>query len=130
MHSLSGFHSQIKRYKRILTTLCSLPLTKSFQNSGDQSITFHLLLPQASSMAGSYENISGQDQTAHSSLLAVKQHQNFVNDLEPIKYDAFMLPIVKCLKYSPLTIVLTKMENVPLSLLSRGYSTSNYIKEE
>lgn len=38
--------------------------------------------------------------------------------------------MIECLKYSPLTISLSRMENVPLSLLSKAYSSPNYIKEE
>lgn len=38
--------------------------------------------------------------------------------------------MIECLKYSPLTIALSRMESVPLSLLSKAYSSSNYIKEE
>lgn len=51
-------------------------------------------------------------------------------DLDLCKYDNFMLPIVECLQYSPLTIALTKMENVPISLLSKAYSSASFIKEE
>lgn len=41
-----------------------------------------------------------------------------------------MLPIVECLKYSPLVIALTKVECVPMSPLSKAYSTAAYVKEE
>lgn len=50
--------------------------------------------------------------------------------LDHCKYDAFMLPIVECLKYYPLTITLSKIENVPLSLLSKAYSSALCVKEE
>ncbi|CAI9288706.1 unnamed protein product [Lactuca saligna] len=41
-----------------------------------------------------------------------------------------MLPMIECLKYSPLTNAQSRMENVPLSILSKAYSSANYIKEE
>lgn len=81
-------------------------------------------------MAGSSENLFVHDQTVLSSLLAIKQCKNLLIDLDPCKYDAFMLPIVQYVKYSPLTIALTQMENVPISLLSKAYSSANYLKEE
>lgn len=81
-------------------------------------------------MVGSSENLSVQDQMVHSSLLPIKQYQNLLINLESCKYDPFMLPIIECLKYSPLTIALTHMENVSISLLSKAYSSTNYVKEE
>lgn len=81
-------------------------------------------------MVGSSKNLSIQDQTVHSSLLAIKQNQIPVIDLDSCTYDAFMLPIVECLNYSPLTIALTQMENFPLSLLSKAHSSAKYIMEE
>lgn len=81
-------------------------------------------------MAGSSENVSVHDQTVHSSLLTVKEHQNMLIDLEPSKYEPFMFPIIVVLKYSPLTIALTKMNNDPLSMISKAYTSTNYIKEE
>ena len=41
-----------------------------------------------------------------------------------------MLPIVECLNYSHLVIGLTKVECVPMSLMSKAYSTAGYVKEE
>lgn len=51
-------------------------------------------------------------------------------DLEPFKYDAYILQIVECLKYSPLVIALTKVEVVPMSLLSQVYLSAKYVKTE
>ena len=73
---------------------------------------------------------SVHDQTAHSSLLSIKQNQNLILDLSPFKYDSYMLPIIECLKYSPLVTALTNVECVPMSLLSKAYSSASYIKEE
>lgn len=41
-----------------------------------------------------------------------------------------MLPISECLKYSLLTIALTQRENVHLSILSKAYTSANYVKDE
>lgn len=112
MHSLSEFPSQIEPYIRILANHLSLPLTKSSQKIfGDQNLSIVHLLHQAS-------------------LLAVKQHQNWVIDLDPVKYDIFMLPMIECLKYSPLTIAISRMQNVPLSIMSKAYLSANYVEEE
>lgn len=51
-------------------------------------------------------------------------------DLGPLKYDNYLLPIVECLKYSPLVSALTKIDSVPMSLLSKAYSSASYIKEK
>ena len=51
-------------------------------------------------------------------------------DLEPCKYEAYLLPMIECLKYSPPVNALTKMEDVLISLLSKAYSSASYIKEE
>lgn len=59
-----------------------------------------------------------------------QQHQNMVIDLDPVKYDSFMLPMIECLKYSPFRIALSKMENVLLSILSKAYFSKKYVNEE
>ncbi|KAL7585173.1 hypothetical protein Lser_V15G45228 [Lactuca serriola] len=81
-------------------------------------------------MVVSSKNISVQDQTAHLSLLAVKKHQNLIIDLDLVRYDPFLLPLIQCLKYSLLTIVMFQVGNVPLPILSKAYTTANYVKEE
>lgn len=81
-------------------------------------------------MAGSSETLSVQEHSAQSSLLAIKQSQNLVLDLDPFKYDSFMLLIVECQKYSPLVNALTRFETIPMSLLSKAYSSASYIKEK
>ena len=80
-------------------------------------------------MAASPENQYVQDQTVLSTLLSVKQHQNLIIDLNLVKYDAFLLPLIECLKYSPLTIAMTQVENAPLSILSKAYTIANYVKD-
>ncbi|KAL7585166.1 hypothetical protein Lser_V15G45226 [Lactuca serriola] len=77
-------------------------------------------------MAASSKDLSVQDQTAHLSLLVVKKHQNLIIDLDPVRYVPFLLPLIECLKYSPLTIVMFQVGNVPLSILSKAYTTANY----
>ena len=76
------------------------------------------------------ESSSLQDQTASSSLLAIKPNQNMIIHLNPFLYDSYMLHVVECLKYSPLVIALTQVELVPLSLLSQVYSTTTYDKNK
>ena len=78
-------------------TLCSLPLKNPLNIPGDQSIIVHLFLSQASTMTVSFKNISTCDQTSHSCLLAVKPHQKLMINLDPVKYDSFMLPMIECL---------------------------------
>ena len=81
-------------------------------------------------MAGSFETPSVQEQTGQSSLLTIKPHQNLILDLDPLKYDSFMLSIVEFSKYSLLFKALNMFKIFPMSLLSRAYSSSCCIKEE
>lgn len=67
---------------------------------------------------------------AQSTLLNIKAKQNLILDLEPSKYDAFIQPLIKFMRYSPMVITLTKFENVPLVHLSKAYSIASYLKEE
>ncbi|CAI9263390.1 unnamed protein product [Lactuca saligna] len=67
-------------------------------------------------MTRSYETPSFQEQTRQSLLHAIKPNQNLVIDLDPCKYDSYLLPIVECLKYSALITALTKTKSVPMSL--------------
>lgn len=76
------------------------------------------------------DSSSIQEHTTQSSLLTIKPHQNLILDLAPFKYDAFMLTIVKCQKYSPLVITMTKVECVLMLILSKAYSSAKYVKEE
>lgn len=129
MHFLSIFSTHIEWYVKVLRVPFLLSLSKSSQKiPDDQKIQLFIFFSKLSTMAGSYENLSVQDQTVHSSILTIKQQQNLLIDLEPCKYEPFMLLIVECLKYSPLTIVVTEMENVPLSMISKAYTFANYIK--
>ena len=48
--------------------------------------------------------------------------------LVPFKYDAYMLQVVECLKYSPMVNALTKVDIIPMSLLSQVYSSAKYVK--
>lgn len=76
------------------------------------------------------DSSSVQEQSAHTSLLNIKQNQKLILDLASFKYNAYMLPIVECLKYSPLVHALTKVECVPMSLLSKAYSSASYVQTE
>ena len=73
---------------------------------------------------------SVHDQTASLTLLSIKPNQNMIIELNPFLYDAYMLQVVECLKYSPLVLALTQVEAVPMSLLSQVYSTATYDKNK
>ncbi|KAL7582391.1 hypothetical protein Lser_V15G42272 [Lactuca serriola] len=53
---------------------------------------------------------------------------NLIIDLTLHVYDAFMFPIIECLKYSRLAPALTKVEVVPMECLSQIFSTAHYDK--
>ncbi|KAL7616230.1 hypothetical protein Lser_V15G04372 [Lactuca serriola] len=76
------------------------------------------------------ESSSVQEHTTQSTLLTIKPNQNLIMDSMPFKYDAFMLQIIECLKYSPLIIALTNVDIVPMSLLSQVYSSVKYVKDD
>ena len=69
---------------------------------------------------------SSVHETSH--ILPIRPQQSLVIDLTPVSYDAFMYPIVECLKYSPLVLALTKVETVPMECLSQIFSTAHYEK--
>ena len=65
---------------------------------------------------------------ATSHILPIRPQQSLIIDLTPHAYDAFMFPIVECLKHSPLVLALTKVEIVPMECLSQIFSTAHYDK--
>ena len=65
---------------------------------------------------------------ATSHILPIRPQQSLIIDLTPQVYDAFMFPIMECLKYSPLVPALTKVETVPMECLSQIFSTAHYDK--
>ncbi|KAL7609467.1 hypothetical protein Lser_V15G13968 [Lactuca serriola] len=65
---------------------------------------------------------------ATSHILPIRPQQSLIIDLTPQVYDAFMFPIIKCLKYSPLAPALTKAEAVPMEFLSQIFATAHYDK--
>lgn len=81
-------------------------------------------------MVGSLETPSVQEQTGQSQLLTINPNKNLVIDLDPFKSESYLLIIIECLEYSPLSTTLTKTECSPMSLLSKSYSLACYIKEE
>lgn len=81
-------------------------------------------------MTGSSETPYVQEQTGQSLLLSINPNKNLVIDLDPCKYESYLLTIVECLKYSPLITALTKMESVLMFLLSKAYSSVCYLVEE
>lgn len=72
------------------------------------------------------DSSSVDEQMAQSTLLGMKANPNLISDLDPSMYDAFLQPLIDCLRYSPLATALSKIENVPLALLSRAYSSACY----
>ena len=121
------FLSHGNRIKGFLNIPFSYTIHKISQASKRQKLSTVHLPHQASTMA---ESSSIQEHTAQSSLIMIKPNQNLIIDFIPFKYDSFMLQIVECLKYSPLVHALSKVECVPMSVLSQVYSSANYIKVE
>ncbi|KAL7585848.1 hypothetical protein Lser_V15G44772 [Lactuca serriola] len=65
---------------------------------------------------------------ATSHILPIRPQQSLIIDLTPHVYDAFMFPIIECLKYSPLAPALTKAEVVAMEFLSQIFATAHYDK--
>ncbi|KAL7597884.1 hypothetical protein Lser_V15G24275 [Lactuca serriola] len=65
---------------------------------------------------------------ATSHILPIRPQQCLVIDLTPQAYDSYMFPIIECLKYSPIAPALSKVESVPMELLSQVYATAHYDK--
>ncbi|KAL7614214.1 hypothetical protein Lser_V15G07192 [Lactuca serriola] len=65
---------------------------------------------------------------ATSHILPIRPQQSLIIDLTPHVYDAFMFPIIECLKYSPLAPALTKAKVVPMEFLSQILATAHYDK--
>ncbi|CAI9287503.1 unnamed protein product [Lactuca saligna] len=79
------------------------------------------------SMEGSSEHISFADQSASIIMLAVKHGQNMILDLDPLRYNEFLRPIIEYLKFSPLSQALTMVESVHLS---KTYLSAIYNKAD
>ncbi|KAL7609412.1 hypothetical protein Lser_V15G13559 [Lactuca serriola] len=65
---------------------------------------------------------------ATSQILPIRPQQSLIIDLTPQVYDAFMFPIIECLKYSSIAPALTKAEAVPMEFLSQIFPTAHYDK--
>ncbi|KAL7601907.1 hypothetical protein Lser_V15G26951 [Lactuca serriola] len=65
---------------------------------------------------------------ATSHILPIPPQQSLIIDLTPHAYDAFMFPIIECLKFSPIAPALTKAETVPMEFLSQIFATAHYDK--
>ncbi|KAL7588162.1 hypothetical protein Lser_V15G40899 [Lactuca serriola] len=65
---------------------------------------------------------------ATSHILPIRPHQCLVIDLNPLAYDSYMLPIIECLKYSQIAPALSRIESVPMEILSQVYATAYYDK--
>ncbi|CAI9286301.1 unnamed protein product [Lactuca saligna] len=77
-------------------------------------------------MVASSKTPSGADQTTTSGLLGIKANQNLILDLDPSKYDAFLQPLIECLRHSLLAGALSKLVHVTLVHLSNAFSTAHY----
>ena len=71
-------------------------------------------------------NSSSVHATSH--ILPIRPQQSLIIDLTHQAYDAFMFPIIECLKYSPITPALTRAEVVPMEFLSQIFATAHYDK--
>ncbi|KAL7618923.1 hypothetical protein Lser_V15G01055 [Lactuca serriola] len=65
---------------------------------------------------------------ATSHILPIRPQQCLVIDLAPQAYDSYMFPIMECLKYSQIAPALSRVETVPMELLSQVYATAHYDK--
>ncbi|KAL7587069.1 hypothetical protein Lser_V15G40116 [Lactuca serriola] len=61
-------------------------------------------------------------------ILPICPQQSLIIDLTPHAYDAFMFPIIECLKFSPIAPTLTRAETVPMEFLSQIFATAHYDK--
>ncbi|KAL7594264.1 hypothetical protein Lser_V15G30938 [Lactuca serriola] len=65
---------------------------------------------------------------ATSHILPIRPQQCLVIDLTPLSYDSYMTPIIECLKYSQIAPTLTRVESMPMEILSQVYATAHYDK--
>ncbi|KAL7609651.1 hypothetical protein Lser_V15G12998 [Lactuca serriola] len=65
---------------------------------------------------------------ATSHILPIRPQQSLIIDLSPHVYDAFMFPIIECLRFSPIAPALTRAESVPMEFLSQIFATAQYDK--
>ncbi|KAL7603349.1 hypothetical protein Lser_V15G18232 [Lactuca serriola] len=65
---------------------------------------------------------------ATSNILPIRPQQSLIIDLTPQAYDAFMFPIIECLKFSPIAPALTRAETVPMEFPSQIFATAHYDK--
>ncbi|CAI9285835.1 unnamed protein product [Lactuca saligna] len=76
------------------------------------------------------ENILFMDQIVSTTMLIIRVYQNLVADLNTLKYNPNIQPLIESLNYSPLKKALTMSEKVSLCHLSKAYSTSSYNSAE
>lgn len=65
---------------------------------------------------------------ATSHILPIRPQQCLVIDLTPLSYDSYMTLIIECLKYSQIAPALSRVESVPMEILSQVYATAHYDK--
>ncbi|KAL7609583.1 hypothetical protein Lser_V15G13547 [Lactuca serriola] len=65
---------------------------------------------------------------ATSHILPIRPQQSLIIDLTPHSYDAFMFPIIECLKFSPIAPALTRAETAPMEFLSQTFAIAHFDK--
>ncbi|KAL7605852.1 hypothetical protein Lser_V15G18825 [Lactuca serriola] len=65
---------------------------------------------------------------ATSHILPIRPQQSLIFDLTPHSYDAFMFPIMECLKFSPIAPAISRAETVPMEFLSQIFAIAHYDK--
>lgn len=74
----------------------------------------------------SFKQISFMDQSATIAMLKNKVNQNFMVDLDVLKYNLTVQPLIECLLHSPLIKALMMFEKVPISHFRMSYSIGIY----
>ncbi|CAI9281971.1 unnamed protein product [Lactuca saligna] len=81
-------------------------------------------------MAYSSETLSIVEQIDSTAMLNIKANQNLVLDLNSSRYYDDLKPMIKYLKYSPITQYMIMAETVPMVHLSNAYSFAFYNQNE
>ncbi|CAI9276819.1 unnamed protein product [Lactuca saligna] len=126
-----GFLSLTLTYKRKIVDVTPLTLLKISKIIKCKKNPFFSHDRSSSSlsisMATSSETPFSTDQSATSGLLEIKDNQNMILDLDLLKYDAFLQPLIEFLRHSLLANTLSNYVHVPpLVHLSKAFTTACY----
>lgn len=61
-------------------------------------------------------------------MLNIKENQNLIANLDALKYNTLIMPLIECLRFSVVMNGMTMHEIIPLVHLSHAYSTTTYNK--